>query len=315
MATLPESGNPAQPKADSKSPSTMAGKVALVRACESMRPENERICYDSYAIRFLDPTVQQKLAQDPGAYLYIMGQIESMLPGISGAIIARVRCFDEIVRNTVRSGTGQIVILGAGYDTRAYRIKELGQVHVFEVDHPATIRAKKEKIHAIFGALPPNVTYVPADLETEEYGMILEKSGYDPRKKTLFLMEGLIMYLSPGPIDRIFSFMANSSPEGSSVLFDYCPHDDGKHDGSGWEAARRASEFVSIQGEPVKSCIMEPVDRFLSGRGFSGVRNFTGDDLRLAYFQGTNSSCTVCGMYSIAHAFVDRHACTAGDDL
>jgi len=122
MHTQPKNGNPADTMTRITGPGTMAERVALVRACESLRAEDERICSDPYAIRFLDPAIRRVLERSPDAFRAILEQIESLLPGISGAIVARVRCFDEIVLEAAHVGTGQIVIFGAGYDTRAYRI-------------------------------------------------------------------------------------------------------------------------------------------------------------------------------------------------
>lgn len=92
----------------------------------------------------------------------------------------------------------QLVILGTGYDTRAYRIKGLKEkVKVFEVDHPGTQIIKKEKIREILGSLPEHVRYVSVDFEKERLGQRLIESRYDPSSKTLFVLEGLIYYIPP----------------------------------------------------------------------------------------------------------------------
>lgn len=310
MDTQQTSGNTAKSNANTRGPSTMAGKVAVIRACESMKPDNERICCDPYAIHFLDPGTRQALLQNAPEFRYILEQIENQLPGISGAIVARVRCFDEIALQSANAGYGQIVILGAGYDSRSYRMDALKTLRVFEVDHPDTIRVKMETIKKIFGTLPPQVTYVPANLEDCGLERILADSGYDPSKRTLFLMEGLVMYLSPESVDRVLSFIVNNSPAGSSVLFDYCPDDDGTGSGAGWNSVRSASAFAGRQGEPLRSCVKGSIREFMAKRGFAEIRNITGSDLREAYFTGKNSGRTISELYSIASASVDTQTCT-----
>lgn len=312
MDTQKTSGNSAKTNTDPKGPSTMAGKVAIIRACESMKPDDERICYDPYAIHFLDPGTREALFQNAGTFRYILVQIENQLPGISGALVARVRCFDEFVQQSANAGCGQIVILGAGYDTRAYRLEGLKTLRVFEVDHPDTIRVKVEKIQEIFGTLPSLVTYIAADLEEDGLDRKLTDSGYDPSCRTLFLMEGLVMYLSPESVDRVLSFIVKNSPNGSRILFDYCPEDDGTGSGAGWASVRNASAFVSQQGEPLRSCVKGSIREFLATRGFAGIRNITGADLRQDYFTGKNSGRTISELYSIATASVGTQICTVG---
>ncbi|MFA4860614.1 SAM-dependent methyltransferase [Methanoregula sp.] len=314
MDTQQTRGDPAEPNTNCNGPSTMAEKIAVIRACESMKPEDERICFDPYALHFLDPGTRQALLRNSGAFRYILAQIENQLPGISGALVARVRCFDEFVQQSTNTGYGQIIILGAGYDTRAYRMDDLKTIRVFEVDHPDTIRVKVEKIRKIFGTLPNQVTYVPADLEEDGLELKLADRGYDPTCRTLFLMEGLVMYLSPAAVDRIFSFTVKNSPKGSSVLFDYCPEDDGTGSGAGWASVRSATAFVSRQGEPLRSCVPGSIRDFLTTRGFAGIRNMTGADLRQAYFTGKNRGRTISELYSIASASVGTQTCTVGEE-
>lgn len=312
MDTQQTRGDPAETNTNRNGPSTMAEKIAVIRACESMKPEDERICFDPYALHFLDPGTRQALFRNAGAFRYILAQIENELPGISGALVARARWFDEISQQSANTGYGQIVILGAGYDTRAYRLNDLKTTRVFEVDHPETIRVKVEKIREIFGTLPNQVTYVPADLEEDGLELKLAARGYDSACRTLFLMEGLIMYLSPSSVDRLFSFIVKNSPKGSSVLFDYCPEDDGTGFGPGWASVRSATAFVRRQGEPLRSCVKGSIRDFLTMRGFAGIRNMTGADLRQAYFTGKNSGRTISELYSIASASVGTQICPAG---
>ncbi len=205
-----------------------------------------------------------------------------------------------MVKASVGDGFGQLVILGAGYDTRAYRIDGLKHIRVFEVDHPDTINMKMEKIREIFGSLPGHVTYMSADLEAVKLGRRLEESGYDCSKKTLFVMEGLIYYLPPEAVDEMLAFVVHNSGKGSAILFDYGRIREGKPTASDING----SNFARQQGEPVKSGIRGPIETFLAERGFSGIRNLDSEDYKKAYFHGKNANREVYDRSSFAYAVV-----------
>lgn len=204
-----------------KMSSKMAEVVALIRALESEKNENERICYDQYAIHFVNPEVREFMIKNPKKFKAENEKMNKSLPGYSNSTVARARYFDDIVKSSVNNGIEQLIILGAGYDTKAYRIEGLDKIKVFEVDTPHTITMKKDKIKEIFGLLHDHVIYVSADLEVEKLGQVLMKEGYDKHKKTLFVLEGLIYYLSPETVDDLLSFIVQNSPKSSSIVFDY----------------------------------------------------------------------------------------------
>src|SRR5512143_3016013 len=143
----------------SQSSLTAAG-IAIMRAVESERPADKRICYDPFARRF-----------GPGWLYYFMrffirsGYAEWRGPGVNGFLAARDRYIDDVLRNSLKEALQQLVILGAGYDSRAYRFDVAG-LKVFEVDHPATQADKLAKLQIIFGKIPEHVTYVPVDFNT-----------------------------------------------------------------------------------------------------------------------------------------------------
>ena len=196
-------------KLNRQSPSKMAEGMAMQRFVESSKGEEERICYDPYAFHFISPEIIEYGINHPDEAKLKVDQMENLFPGLSSSIIARVRYFDDYLVKNIEEGLEQLVILGAGYDTRAYRIGELkGKVKIFELDHPNTRNLntqnfKVEKIKEIFGFTPDNVTYVPIDFETQELAEILFKNGYHPSIKTMFIMEGLIMYIPEESVKKI----------------------------------------------------------------------------------------------------------------
>lgn len=278
--------------------------VLLARFAESRRPEGERICYDPYAVHFVSPGVLEWAAGHPEEVKATQKQRECLFPGLDNSVVARVRFFDDFVKKSIDEGVQQLVILGAGYDSRAYRIDGLKKIRTFEVDHPATQTMKKEKINKIFGHLPDNIVYIPCDLGTDDLRQRLFEMGYDRSKKTLFLMEGLLCYLRPAVVDGIFSFIVKNSGEGSAVLFDY--HPQSVVNGSSESVTgRNIWKHVSLLGEPFQFGIEGSVETFLAKRGFSKVQNVTSEDYKKAYFHGANEDRAVFSLLYFAHAVVE----------
>lgn len=278
--------------------------VLLARFVESQKPEGERICYDPYAVYFINPEILEWTVQHPDEARRLREQNDRLFPGRNNSIAARVRFFDDFVKKSIDEGIEQLVILGAGYDSRAYRIKRLERIKTFEVDHPATQTIKIEKIKTILGSLPGHVVYVPCDLETDDFGQKLIDMGYNRHVKTLFLMEGVSMYLQPEVVDRVLSFIVKNSGKNSCVLFDYFPQS--AVDGSSeLEAGRNLRNQVSQLGEPLKFGIKEgTVETFLTQRGFIQVCNITGEDWKKIYFQGVNKDRIVDSLKSFVYAAV-----------
>lgn len=289
-----------------KGPSKMAEGIALQRVDESNKSEEERIFYDPYAVYFVNPAILEFAAKNPKQAKAALEQMEHFLPGHANSIRARVRYFDDFIRTSISEGLEQLVILGAGYDTRAYRIEDLkGKVKVFEVDHPDTQFVKVEKLKKIFGSLPDHVTFVSIDFETDTLEQKLINYGYERSKKTLFIMEGLIMYLPPESVDKTLSFISKNSGKGSSILFDFYPESvvDGTCE---LEVGKNIRNFVAQQGEPLKFGIKEGmVETFLVKKGFSRVQSVTAKEYKKMYFYGTNKNREVCNLLFFAHAVIE----------
>lgn len=279
--------------------------VLLARFAESRKPEGERICYDPYAIHFVSQDMLEWASHNPERMKAMREQHERLFPGLDNSLVARVRFFDDFVKTSIDEGIEQLVIIGAGYDSRAYRIHDLRNLVVFEVDHPATQTVKTEKIKKIFGSLPDHVIYVSADLERDDFGQKLLEEGYDISKKSLFLIEGLLAYLKPSVVDRIFSFIAKNSGKSSTILFDYHPQSvvDGNSD---LETGRNICAHVSQMGEPFLFGIVDgALETFLAERGFTKIQNVTSEGYKKAYFKGVNEGRAVFSLLYFAHAEIE----------
>lgn len=131
---------------------------------------------------------------------------------------ARIWFFDSVVEEYLPD-VAQFVILGAGFDTRAYRLPIDRRVRVFEVDSPRTQMVKRETLKKA-GIGSSEVTFVPADFEKQDWLSCLIAAGFNPGERTLFLWEGVTMYLDRAAIENTLRKIA-STAHGSIVAFDY----------------------------------------------------------------------------------------------
>ncbi len=137
------------------------------------------------------------------------------------AMAERTRFIDEAMQRAGAGGITQYLVLGAGFDSHAYRFQEqLAHARMYEVDRPPTSEFKQRRVQAALGAPPKNLTYVAADLERESLGDVLARHGYDLSQRTFIIMEGVTMYVREEPLRETFRFFAAHAP-GSSVVFDF----------------------------------------------------------------------------------------------
>lgn len=277
--------------------STTAQGIAFIRAFETSKPPDVRICNDPYARQFINP------------FFYLLGRLfasysERVAPGVIGFLVARCRHIDDYLQACLDADIRQVVILGAGLDSRAYRFALLQyQGKVYEVDQPATQQAKKTTVKKVLGELPSHVAYVPVDFNHETLQKLYD-FGYNRQLRTLFIWEGVTHYLQPAAVDQTLAFVrANSAPD-STIIFDYVYS-------SALVAQKKRGEITRMHrsarftGEELVFGIEEgEVGAFLSERGYDRVVNVTSQELEKQYFTGANAGRKVAPIYAIVHAVV-----------
>ena len=155
----------------------------------------------------------------PGLRHLFLNYYEHRVPGMYLYHQARTKLLDELFLTAARD-VRQIVLLGAGFDTRAYRfVDQLVGIHIIEVDHPGTAAWKRNRLHRL-GTTTEHVTYIAIDFNVDGLEECLHKNKYDPSLKTFFLWEGVVMYLPVESVKRTLSFIVQAAL-GSSVAFDY----------------------------------------------------------------------------------------------
>jgi methyltransferase (TIGR00027 family) len=140
-------------------------------------------------------------------------------------IAARTRFAEDSLTAAVRQGAHQLVVLGAGLDTYAYRSPFGDRLEIFEVDHPATQAWKRERLADAAIPIPPSLTFAPIDFEHQTLPEGLAAAGFDPAQHTFFTWLGVVPYLTEEAIWSTLAFIASLSG-GAHVVFDYSdpPH-------------------------------------------------------------------------------------------
>jgi methyltransferase (TIGR00027 family) len=191
-------------------PSRTALAAAFHRAAHQVL-EQGRIFADPLALRILGAdaqTIARQARENPSGRR------------MRFFIAVRTRFAEDALAVAIERGVRQVVVLGAGLDTYAYRNPFGDRLHVFEVDHPATQAWKRQRLQEAAIPLPSSLTFVPIDFERETLPERLAAAGFDRRQQTFFTWLGVVPYLSQEAVWSTLAFIA-SLPNGAHVVLDY----------------------------------------------------------------------------------------------
>ena len=202
--------------------SSTAYGAASLRAAENLLPEDKRLFNDPYSEKLLPPTYKffVMIMRPPILWNLLMNMREKSTPGVVGGILCRTVYIDDLLINAIKEGIETVVNLGAGADSRAFRIPGIENIQYFELDLPEVLKFKRLKINKKLGGLPSNVSLVPIDFSSQDLGEELKTAGYDLSLKTLFIWEGVTQYISKEAIDNTLKYVARA-PVGSNIVFTY----------------------------------------------------------------------------------------------
>ena len=239
-------------------PSQTAESACLFRAADRQRPVATRILDDAYAELFLGTGTRAALSAFR-ATGWIGRRAEKRVPGLATFVIARHRQIDEWLVRALDGPIAQVVVLGAGYDTRAYRFaKELRGRPLFELDHPATQRRKRELVAQHARKLPDvDVRHVPIDFAGQRVDERLLSAGFQPGARAFFVWEGVSMYLTRASLKATLHTLRALAGVGSELAMDwwYLIDDPGLLA----TAHRAGASLLHLLGEPV-TLSMHPED-------------------------------------------------------
>jgi methyltransferase (TIGR00027 family) len=284
--------------------SSTAVTVALQRAFESHRRRERRLFSDPYADVFLHGgwSAIAGASRIPGLGRLVERLYDTVAgPGPRPSAIARTRAIDDAITTEMADrAIDQVVLLGAGFDSRAHRLQALRPARVFEVDHPATQSAKRARCDQCDLPLHP-VVYVPVDFEKDDLRDSLTSAGLRRDRPTLFLWEGVTNYLTAEAVDATLDAVVHAATRGT-LVFTYVHA--GALDGTAhFPEGDRWMRSVARLGEPWTFGLLPAlVPEFLAERGFTLVHDESTADAGARLFPPTGRSDRASGLYRIAVA-------------
>jgi methyltransferase (TIGR00027 family) len=206
-------------------------------------------------------------------------------------IACRSRFAEDAITTAVAHGLAQLVILGAGLDTFAYRHTHGDTLKIIEVDHPSTQAWKRERLRQANIAIPPSLTYAPIDFERETLRHALAQAGFDPARRSFFMWLGVVPYLTEAAIFATLSTIAGL-PGGAEVVFDYSE-----------PPAQLAPETRQMH---------EAYAARVAAMGETWITHFEPDDLRARLTAARFTTIEDLGIPDLARRYFPGHAPASG---
>ncbi|HVX20319.1 MAG TPA: SAM-dependent methyltransferase [Acidimicrobiales bacterium] len=276
---------------------------ALFRFLEGRARPDRRLFDDPLAASFLawPLAATRPLARLPGGAPALRKFIDHRWPGVRSAVVARTRLIDDTLDSLDDGQLAQLVILGAGFDSRPYRLDRLRTVPVFEVDHPDTQREKRRRLARALGEVPGNVTFVPTDFNLGDLSHRMAAAGYRPSAPTVFLWEGTTNYLDADAVDATVRWCA-AAPAGSLLLFTYIHADALDRPGS-FAGNRQLMATLARVGERF-TFGMDPAAMagYLAARGFHRRWDLGASEIRARYYGDRSRTMVGHEFYRVALA-------------
>jgi methyltransferase (TIGR00027 family) len=206
--------------------------------------------------------------------------------GMYEYVIARTKIIDAEFKRALDQGFGQILIFGAGFDSRGIRLGNKARgTCVFELDAPATQAAKVERYHQKKIEIPENLVFIPIDFDRESLPERLFQAGFENDRPSLFILEGLTMYLQPESIDSTFRIIGELAVKGSRIVFDHIYASVVRRENL-YEGERELYSSTADNGEGFYFGIEKGhVNEFLEGYGFTVDKILDSDALEDIYFR------------------------------
>lgn len=280
--------------------------MAFFRAIESVRSAERRLFTDPFAVHFVGPWLKKAVSlssKSASLAALLTWYVDHRLLGSRTSAVARTRLIDDTLYDALGGDTCQVVILGAGFDCRAYRLPCLSGPTVFEVDHPATLATKLAHLRDVQPAIPNNVRYVECNFHDKGLLNVLTLAGFRPSQRAVFLWEGVTHYLAADAVDSVLRLVANCSP-GTQLIFTYV-HSSALDGSVHFEGAEQILTDVARLEEPwVFGLHPDQLEDFLHARGLRLDRDLSAREYRSEYFGKAAEAMRGYDFYHVAVAHV-----------
>jgi methyltransferase (TIGR00027 family) len=275
--------------------------VAVMRALH-VRLDSPVIFDDPFALDVLPPPVRQRVEHEPGSF-----STSIMARYLRTFLAVRSRFAEDELRRAVDRGVRQYVVLGAGFDTFALRNPFVAEgLRVFELDHPATQKAKVARLTGAGIQAPPGAVFAPVDLSTMSLDAALERAGFDRTQPSVFAWLGVSMYLELDAIRATLRAIA-ALPD-ATVVFDFATRPNWYDVVPRIILAIRGRRVARL-GEPWRT-LFRPAELLqeLADAGFRTTRIAGGEELTRIYVSGTNRRLTRFSNIALASTVSGRPA-------
>jgi methyltransferase (TIGR00027 family) len=266
--------------------------AALYRAIANKEFKNERFGSD-YLAEYFIPSHFKFFIKFKKIRANVKNKDRKLTPGMYEYMLARTAFFDNVFLDSLNSNIPQIVLLGAGYDTRAYRFAKLtNTTKIIELDIATTQNRKKKCLKKAQIGIPKHATLAPINFNKDSLKDVLEKAGYEKNEKTLFIWEGVSYYLQQESVDDTLEFVNNSSHNESVIAFDYVILISEENIDNYYGAKEFAQTWRKHRsGEPFKFAIDEgKIDSFLEQRGLKIVDHLDNREIEKTFLLNENGS-------------------------
>jgi len=276
-----------------RSASNTALGVAGLRAAHQIIDGEPKILDDPVALKLFDAEAVGRMKAS-AEKLHARGA-----SALRAHVVLRSRYAEDRLREAVMRGVRQYVLLGAGYDTFAYRQPEWAKdLRVYEVDQPASQHAKRERLSVAGVSTPNNLEFVPVDFEKETVRDGLTRSTFDTTAPAFFSWLGVTMYLTLDAVTTVLGFVA-SLPPSTEIVFTFA------QPVRWFENPSLIALAAAAAGEPwITRLAPEEVVAMVERAGFSAIEFLTRDEAMIRYFNGRRDGLEPPRRVSIASAIV-----------
>jgi len=279
--------------------------TCLSRACSALET-NRHYKSDDHIAPLLLPGALKPLLHVPLARRLFAKVVAPK--GIYEYVIARTKYIDGVFRHALENELNQVLIFGAGFDARAIRFQDATlNTGVFELDVPMTQQAKIRQYRKRHLPVPPNLTFIAIDFDKESLSMKLDEAGFYRQRRSLFLLEGLVMYLQPDSVGETFQTIHDYAGEGNLIVFDYVYASVLRNEGI-YYGESGISQTVSGAGEQWHFGIEKgQIGHFLKKYAMRLIDHKDAKDLERAYFRDSNGK--TIGRVNGTHCLVTAEKC------
>jgi methyltransferase (TIGR00027 family) len=273
----------------------------MLAAMEQTEPPQRRLVDDDLAARFLPAPSRWLVTATPGKLMrrLMMAAMERDGPGLWANMTCRKRYIADKVADALPD-VDAVVVLGAGFDTLAYRLARKSDIPIFEVDQPVNVDRKAAAVRRVLGELPGSVRLVPLDFERDDLLTTLTGSGYRADCRTFFVWEAVTQYLTADAVHATLESL-RPAPAGSRLVFSYVRRDfiDGTNFHGAQQLYRRFRQRQQLWRFGLQP---EEVAAFLDGHGWRLVEQLGPEQITQRYVEPTGRDLTASEVEWSAYA-------------